>query len=222
MLGRVGVVSFLTGTLLAMPAVARPFSAQDVMTVCTALASDPKRLLSVFELQGWDRVEDGKFSTYMTDLGVAHVAAERVIPKAIHGTSSDQDFWQASWEKGQSYLDKAKHAEGITLFHHEETGALLLTHEFSAKASVNFSCLLAVPASLLDEGTYFPKLRAATAPALSYSIADALVTESSRGSVYIQSASLAPEAISKALGITTDIGAAFSSRTSYPKSALEP
>jgi hypothetical protein len=222
MLGRVSVVSFLIGTLLALPAVARPFSAQDVMTVCFALAPEPDRAFAALESEGWVRVPAEASGPFEGPIGIAFLAAQYGSPEPLHGTASGEDFWKESWPVGQTFLVNMLKKEGRSLFNHPETSAVLLVDVGLQKSTAKMSCLLAVPKAQTEGSSYFPKLRPPTMPALSLAISDYLLTDATRSNFWINSAALNPEEISAALGIQTNIGAAFYSNVTHPKFLFEP
>ncbi len=200
----------------------RAFSAQDTMSICIAVAHQPETAIRVLEANDWAVVPEEEEKTYLDQLAVAHLATSEVWATQLGGKEEGADFWQGKWPKVQKYIGRSLAHESAKLLKETETGALLLTVTGGTDLSTFFSCLLAVPSPALTGSSYFPKLRAPTAPALSLTKIDMFGSDSARSGLSVTSASLDPKGISTALGISTDIGAAFYSQVSHPVWALEP
>ncbi|MBL9053880.1 MAG: hypothetical protein JNN02_09135 [Tabrizicola sp.] len=200
----------------------RAFSAQDVMSVCVAVAHDAKLAPMILESQGWSAVPLEDYPTFREDLAVAFLGASYVYPRPVHGTAEVAEFWKDAWPEILNFTDRTLGEESVVIYEHAASGAVLLTEPAWANTTTGMSCLLAVPESNLKNSSYFPKLTKPTAPAVSFTKGEFFFSDVVRSKVSATSASLDPEVISKALNISTDIGAAFSSDVRHPTWALKP
>jgi hypothetical protein len=216
-------MAFASAAFLATgEASARPFSAQDIMSVCLTTPREVEQIGAVLESLGWEKVEAESNAAMIADLRVAFVAAQFSFIRPIFGTPMGQDEWKQNWSTAQKFLNSDLPQNLATLFYHAETGAALLLTDSSKTYAKTFSCLLAVPSPVTKGASYFPKLRSPALPALSFAVVDFMHTPSSRTTMRIQSAALDPVEISKALKIETNLGAAFFSTITYPAFAVEP
>jgi hypothetical protein len=208
---------------LAVGSLAQSFSAQDVMSVCVTTPQDLSQIDSILLARGWKIVTDAPSEKMLQDLRMAFVAAQYTKAQPIQGTRLNGDRWKNDWLRIQTFLAEGLRPNLNKLFYHGQSGAVLLFSDYSTKLGLAFSCLLAVPQVATTASSYFPKLIAPTAPVLSLTIGDYLALgEIIRSQYEVQAASLDPSALSKALDIDTDVGAAFFSRVAYPKLAVLP
>ena len=191
------------------------------MTICVALAPEPDRAFAALEAEGWVRVPAEGIGPFEVPIGIAFLAAQYNTPEPIQWTPSGEDFWKEAWPVGQTFLANMLKKDNRSLFNHPETNAALLVDVGALKGNASMTCLLTVPEASTKGSGYFPKLRPVTMPALSLATTDYLLTDATRSSFWINSAALNPEAISAALGIETDIGAAFYSTVRHPKYLFE-
>jgi hypothetical protein len=200
----------------------RPFSAQDVMSVCVAVAHDPKLASAILGSQGWSLVAREDYGSVREDLAIAYIGTSYVAPRPVHGTAEGIELWKEAWPVVLSSIDERLAREDITIYAHQVSGAVLLTEPPWARTTTGLSCVLAVPSSELGRSSYFPKLKGPTAPAVSLSHIETFFSDIVRSKIIITSAALNSKSIGEALTISTDIGAAFSSRVSHPVWALKP
>lgn len=192
------------------------------MSICVAVAHQPDTATRVLESEGWSQVPGDAAGTYHDDIAVAFIAAQYVFPRPVHGTSEGADLWQEAWPVAKGFADRVLTDEHATLLRHAESGAVLLTLTEGTKLKTGFSCLLAVPATQLRGKSYFPKLRAPTAPALSLTTVEFFYSQTVRTGLSVTSASIDSKGLGTDANIQTGIGAAFYSNVSHPKWALEP
>jgi hypothetical protein len=217
-----GILLAAIFSLTGSEAPARPFSAQDVMSVCLTTPREIQQVADILLADGWSVVSGETTTEALLDVRVAFIAAQFSFVRPIHGTPRGPEEWLQDWSAAQEFPQKDRLANQTILLRHAESGAKLFLADRSKSSAKTISCLLAVPRAVLKDATYFPKLRSPTAPALSFSVIDFMHSESIRSSFRIISTSLDPVGISSALNVQTEVGAAFFSSVTYPVLAVEP
>ena len=181
---------------------------------------DPQDIPKLLLAHGWVELNDQEAAAVQDDVDVANLGAQNWLANPNRPTGYGSEDWVESW----AYIHRKPQVpdERDRTFRHSESGAILVFSDYSWPTVLNFRCLLAVPNSATKASSYFPKLSAPTAPAISLVVGEFLSSDTIRSTFMLQSASLDTDGIRKALNIETEVGAAFHSWMKYPKMSVAP
>lgn len=194
----------------------RAFSAQDTVSVCIALSNLPEKAVAVLQSEGWETLPDTSEPDTRDAFAAAFIATEISFPARSQAAPLDAAAWKKYWPLALEYIERSFVTDQTTLLKHVPSNALLRVSTTTKGATTEFRCLLAVPQDQIKASSYFPKLTQPTAPELSVTTAEAFFSETIRSIYKVSSGSIDSAAVSRTVGVETDIAAAFSSSGRHP------